>query len=96
MVLVIPFINSTESSRDLTIFITSFISSFDIISVLIPDTRISFKILAPAAGTTAVNPFTTLLHFWLTAKVRVSSINQLSLMVQEVYQGIYLAIILGS
>ena len=40
IVLVIPFINQPKSSKDLTIFIMFFISSFDIISFFIPDPNV--------------------------------------------------------
>ena len=44
------------SARDLTIFMISFISSFEIISVVIPDPKILFWIAASVADTDAVNP----------------------------------------
>ena len=49
------FDNKRESSRDLTIFIVSSISSFDIISV-VPDPKIFLCTPASAADAAAVNP----------------------------------------
>ena len=37
------FINKPDSSRDLIIFIKSFISSFEIISVVIPDPKFIYE-----------------------------------------------------
>ena len=51
-----PFINNSDSSRDLTIFIISFISSLEINSVVKPDPNISWWIIAPVADAAAVNP----------------------------------------
>ena len=48
--------NNQESSRDLTIFKTSSISSFDIINVVVPDPKIFLCILASAADAPVVNP----------------------------------------
>ena len=52
--------NKTKSSRDSTISIMSFISSFDIISVValfyLPDPKIFLCIPASAADAAAVNP----------------------------------------
>ena len=49
--------NKPESSKDFTILIMSFISSFDIISVvLLPDPKIFLCIPASAADVVAVNP----------------------------------------
>ena len=56
-----PFNNKPESSRYLTIFIISFISSFDVISVVVPEPEIFVCIPASAAdaaadAAAAVNP----------------------------------------
>ena len=53
-----PFNSKPESSRDLTIFIMSSISSFDIISVVVPESKIFLCIpaSAAAAAAAAVNP----------------------------------------
>ena len=56
IVLLAPFNNNPESSRDLTILIMSSISSFDIISVVVPQSKIFLCIPASAADTVAVNP----------------------------------------
>ena len=54
-VFVTPFINKSKSSRDLTIFITSSIFSFELINILVrPETRICFWIPVPAAYAAAV------------------------------------------
>ena len=52
---VTPFINKPDSLRDLTVFISS-ISSFEIISVLMPDPKIFFWIAASVTDTAAFNP----------------------------------------
>ena len=49
------FINKQDSSRDLIIFI-SFISSFEIINLIVPDPSIFSWITASAADAAAVNP----------------------------------------
>ena len=49
-----PFINKADSSRHLTIFIISFISSFQI--VVTPDPNIFSWIAASVADAAAVNP----------------------------------------
>ena len=49
-------INKTDSSRNLTIFMISFISSFEIISVVIPDPNILLWIAASLADDVTVNP----------------------------------------
>ena len=49
------FINKPDSSSDLTIFIMSFTSSFEIISVLIPDLNIFLWIVACVADVAAAN-----------------------------------------
>ena len=51
-----PFINKPDSSNDWTIFIMSFVSSFKIISVVIPDPIIFLLIAASVADADAVNP----------------------------------------
>ena len=52
-----PFNNKAEFSRDLTIFIMSSISSFDIVSVVVPEPKIFLGIPASAAAdAAAVNP----------------------------------------
>ena len=60
IILVTLFTNSPESSRALTIFVTSCISSFDITRVVVPnpeapDPRIFLWIPASAADATTVN-----------------------------------------
>ena len=50
------FDNKPESLRDLTIFIMSSISAFDIISVAAPDPKIFLCIPASAIVAAAVNP----------------------------------------
>ena len=58
-----PFINITDSSRDLTIFMVSFISSFEIINVVVrkvkskerPDPNIFLWIATSFAEATIVN-----------------------------------------
>ena len=62
IVFLTPFNNTPESSRDLTIFIISFISLFDIIKVVVPtplvapEPSIFFLILPSIADIAAVNP----------------------------------------
>ena len=51
-----PFINNPNSSRDLTIFIISFISSLEIISVVKRDLNIFIWIAASVANAAEVNP----------------------------------------
>ena len=52
-----PSNNHTESSRDLAIFKMSFISSFEIIKIVLwPDPNIFLSIPASAADAAAVNP----------------------------------------
>ena len=48
--------NKPDSLRDIAIFIISFISSFEIINVELPDPNISWWIAASVADTAAVNP----------------------------------------
>ena len=55
MVSLTPFKNKPESSKDLIIFITSSISSFDIISVDVPDPKMFLCIPASAADAAPVN-----------------------------------------
>ena len=50
------FINKPDSSSDLTVFIISFNSSFEIITVVTPDPNIFSLIAAYAADADAVNP----------------------------------------
>ena len=50
-----PFNNKPESSTDLTILTMSYISSFDIISIVVPDLKIVLCIPASAADVAAVN-----------------------------------------
>ena len=56
IVLLTPFINKPDSSRDLTIFIILFIFSLEIIYVVIPDPNIFLGIAASVANATVVNP----------------------------------------
>ena len=56
-----PFCNSLESSIELTIFIMSLNSSFDIASVAVPEPRIFSWIPPASAVDAAVNPVNTLL-----------------------------------
>ena len=49
-----PFINKPDSSSDLTVFIISFISLFEIINVITPDPNIFLWTAASVA--VAVNP----------------------------------------
>ena len=56
VVLLTPFINKPDSSRDLTIFIISFISSFEIINVVTPDPDMVLSIVASVAAVATVNP----------------------------------------
>ena len=51
-----PFNNEPESSKDLTILIMPSISSFDIISVAVPDPKIFLCIPASVADAAVVNP----------------------------------------
>ena len=61
IVVVMPFCNSLESSIELTIFIMSLNSSFDIASVAVPEPRIFSWIPPASAVDAAVNPVNTLL-----------------------------------
>ena len=38
-----PFKNKTDSSRDLTIFIISFISSLEVINMVLPDPKLLYE-----------------------------------------------------
>ena len=51
-----PCIDEPESSKDLTTFITSLISSFDTINVVIPDPNMFLWIAASVADAAVVNP----------------------------------------
>ena len=51
-----PFINKPGSSKDLTIFTISFISSLKIINVVASDPNIFLRIATSVADTAAVNP----------------------------------------
>ena len=64
IVLVTPFNRTLESSRACTIFIISFISSFEIIKVVFPDPNTFLCIPASAADAAAVNP-KGIIPFWL-------------------------------
>ena len=50
------FVNKPDSSSDVTIFMISFISSFEIISEVIPGPKMLFWIVAFVAYTAAVTP----------------------------------------
>ena len=68
IVSLIPFNNKRESIRDLTIFILSSISSFDIVSVVVIK-PIAVVVLRPAVYAAAVNPNgikTLLANGWTT------------------------------
>ena len=62
IVFLTPFINKSDSSRDLTIVIISFVSSFEVIDVVhlvegrMPEPKIFFQITAPDADVAAINP----------------------------------------
>ena len=56
IVLLTPFNNILESSRDITIFKMSCISSFEIIRVVVPDPRIFFVYCSTVADAAAVSP----------------------------------------
>ena len=51
-----PFINTADSSRDLPFFMLSFISSFEIVCVVISDPNIFLWIAASVADAAAANP----------------------------------------
>ena len=65
MVLLLPFVSNPDSLRDLTIFIISSISSFEIINAVVrkaesnerPDPSIFFWIAASAADIPVDNPY---------------------------------------
>ena len=67
-ILLIPFINKRDYSSDLIIFLISFISSFEIINVIVPDPNIFVWIAASAVDVAAVNPngIKTLLGYGLS------------------------------
>ena len=50
------FINKPDSSRDLTVFIVSSFSLFEMIIFVVPDPKICLRIPASAADAAAVNP----------------------------------------
>ena len=50
-----PFINDSDYSRELTIFMISFISSLEIINVVKPDPNM-FLSIGPSVAAAAVNP----------------------------------------
>ena len=56
IVSITPCINYPDSSSDLTIFIISFISSFEIINVLVPDPKCFLWTAAFVADAAGVNP----------------------------------------
>ena len=56
IVLITPFIDKPDSSKDLTILMISFIFSFEIINVVIPEPKRFFWITASVAHAAAVNP----------------------------------------
>ena len=56
MVLLTIFINNPDSSKDLTIFNISFISSFKTINYVIPDPNMFLLIAASLGDAVAVNP----------------------------------------
>ena len=88
-----PFINKPESSRDLTIFITFSISSFDIISVVVPDPKIVLCIPASAANSAAVNP--NGIKTLLANSLITFFVNDILFLImnQEVYQEILLIVL---
>ena len=59
IVSLMPFINKPDSSSDLTIFMISFISSIEIINVVVPDPNIFLSIAGSAADAATVNPILT-------------------------------------
>ena len=92
MVSLIPFKNKPESSKDLTIFITSSISSFDIISVDVPDSKMFLCIPASAADAASVNHNgikTLLANGLITIFIKII---QFFVLDQEVYQEILLIV----
>ena len=56
IVSLIRFISNLHSSSDLTFFIISSISSFEVINDIVPDPKIFFRIAASVAHAAAVNP----------------------------------------
>ena len=63
IVLVIPFNKKIESSRAWTVFIMSFISSFEIIKVVVPEPCIFFWIPASVAEAAAAIPYAAKILF---------------------------------
>ena len=66
---VTPFNNIPESSTDLIIFIMSSISSFDIVSIVVPESKILLCISASAVDAAAVIPNgikTLIANVWIT------------------------------
>ena len=61
--LLTPFVYKPDSSRDSIISIISFISSFKIINVVLPDPNIFLTIAASVAVAAAVNPNGTVLFY---------------------------------
>ena len=57
IVLLTPFINKPDSSSDLTIFMLSFIYSFETINVVLPNQNIFLWIAPSTADVAAVNPY---------------------------------------
>ena len=83
MVFLIPFINKPESSRDLNIFIISFIYSSEIINV-VPDPKMFFWIGASVAEAVVVNLKGTKILLGKEVQVHFSlMVNQLSLKDQQ-------------
>ena len=97
-----PFINKYEFLRDLTIFMISLIWSFDIISVVVPESERP-RILDPKIffdeflHLLLIFPLLILMvssHIWSMVWVHsLSMANQPALLIQEVYQRILLAIL---
>ena len=79
-----PFINKPVTSRDLTILMTSFTSSFEIINVVIHDLNIFLSIAASVTDGPAVNP--NVIKTLLANGLRTASLksNQLLVMVPKV------------
>ena len=51
-----PFIDKPDFSRDLTTFMMPFISSFEIVNVVISDQNVLFWIAGSVLATSALNP----------------------------------------
>ena len=88
-----PFINKPNFSRDLIIFMISFISSLEIIKVVVPDPNIFLWIAASVAGETTVNPngIKMLLANGLSASLFKG--NAVLLMILKVYLEILLIVL---